>query len=685
VAEYQELRVRLERPGAGDDYRVFVSGPAGEAAGQFTPPFTDLELENFVLKLSRPRSAVRRVDSPELDLVRGFGSSLFEALFSGRVRDAFRSSVASARNEGCGLRISLALTGTPELMPLPWEYLYDEPRFLSTSTWTPVVRYLDLAAGRRPLLIKPPLRILGMISSPSDLVDLDVDRERRKLETSLRSLIEQHAAEIHWLENGTLQALQRELRHADYHVFHYVGHGGYDRASEDGVLVLEDSAGRSRYVGGLQLGTILGDETTLRLAVLNACEGARTSVSDPFSGVATSLVQREIPAVIAMQFEITDQAAITFAGELYSALADGYAVDAALAEARKAILADENDVEWATPVLFMRVPDGRIFDIPEPLGVHQPTEEIPLPPPLPPPAHDEEPAWPTSPARRDEPPADEQPDEARISTRLLLLLAASAAVLLLGLVYPWDHHRSGRSWLHPFFGPLPNSRGGSITALSPALLVLLTSTAGRLAYRRRVELASGLLLGTGLVATGKYLGLFARVITSATSIEPLRIDSTVIFLIVLAAAFALIPIGLRLARLAESDFRKRRLRANPLLIAGGMLILIGCLLPYNSGGDNPDAYRRAILPDEGSQAIEPLLAGAALVVAALLIPYVPRLLAAGALIAVGAESIALWLRYVAIPLMEDRTVASPAAGGFVGLSGACLTLIIGLRLARHRP
>ena len=106
----------------------------------------------------------------------------------------------------------------------------------------------------------------------------------------------------------------------------------------------------------MELGRSWPTRSTLRLAVLNACEGARSSVDDPFSGVATSLVRREIPAVVAMQLEITDRAAITFACELYAALADGYAIDAALAEARKAIFADENEVEWATPVLFMRVP-----------------------------------------------------------------------------------------------------------------------------------------------------------------------------------------------------------------------------------------------------------------------------------------------------------------------------------------
>ncbi|MCB0088393.1 MAG: SUMF1/EgtB/PvdO family nonheme iron enzyme, partial [Caldilineaceae bacterium] len=93
--------------------------------------------------------------------------------------------------------------------------------------------------------------------------------------------------------------------------------------------------------------------------------GARTSREDPLSGVAQHLVQQGIPAVIAMQFEITDQAAITLSHEFYTALADGYPVDGALAEARKAIYAMGNDIEWGTPVLYMRARDGVLFEVDE--------------------------------------------------------------------------------------------------------------------------------------------------------------------------------------------------------------------------------------------------------------------------------------------------------------------------------
>jgi len=150
---------------------------------------------------------------------------------------------------------------------------------------------------------------------------------------------------------------------------------------------METDEKRGRAVGGSDLGVLLHDERTLRLVVLNACEGARTSRTDPFAGTAQSLVQQGLPAVIGMQFEISDAAAITFSREFYSAVADGYPVDAALAEARKAIFAEGNPVEWGTPVLYLRAPDGRIFDIEavEPTVPAPPVQPTPRPEPVKPP------------------------------------------------------------------------------------------------------------------------------------------------------------------------------------------------------------------------------------------------------------------------------------------------------------
>jgi hypothetical protein len=219
------------------------------------------------------------------------------------------------------------------------------------------------------LPVTPPLRVLAVVADPSDYPRLDVEREWATLRGALGGLQQRGLVHVERLDEARLPVLQQRLRQVPCHVLHFVGHGGFDTATRDGVLVLEGDDERSHLVSGQDLGVLLHDHRALRLVVLNACEGARASRVDPFAGTAQSLVQQGLPAVIAMQFEITDEAAIIFAREFYSAIADGYPVDASLAEARKALFLAGHVLEWGTPVLYTRTPDGRIFDVDRP-GAH---------------------------------------------------------------------------------------------------------------------------------------------------------------------------------------------------------------------------------------------------------------------------------------------------------------------------
>jgi len=357
----------LIQPSGDGTYRAKVVGsPGGEASVQFKQPFSELELENLLLRIGRQRGLTRRIDSPELDAVKTFGGRLFKTVFKGEVLGCLERSLdETVHQPQTGLRVRLRLTEVPELADLPWEYLYNPAinSFLALSVETPLVRYLELPRRITPLKVSPPLRILVMISSPNDYPKLDVEHEWSKLQTALGDLVREGRVSLQRLSIASLAALQRQLTRDEYHVFHFIGHGGFDRTSQDGLLVLEDEFGKGRPVSGQDVAMILHDENTLRLAVLNACEGARSSRTDPFAGSAQSLVQQGIPAVIAMQFEISDRAAVIFAHEFYSQIALGYSVDAALSEARKAIFADGNALEWGTPVLYLRSPDGRVFDV----------------------------------------------------------------------------------------------------------------------------------------------------------------------------------------------------------------------------------------------------------------------------------------------------------------------------------
>ena len=154
------------------------------------------------------------------------------------------------------------------------------------------------------------------------------------------------------------------MRGGPWHVFHFVGHGGFDANRNEGIIVLVDDDGRSCRLLAGELARLLAVHRTLRLAVLNACEGARGGGLDIFSSTASILVRRGIPAVLAMQDEMTYRAAVEFACGFYEAVADGLPVDAAVSEARQAVsLAVTNTVEWGTPVLHMRAPDGLLFDL----------------------------------------------------------------------------------------------------------------------------------------------------------------------------------------------------------------------------------------------------------------------------------------------------------------------------------
>ena len=254
---------------------------------------------------------------------------------------------------------------------MPWECLYEPGRgeFLGLSGQTPLVRYAELPYP--PIVgFRPPLKILVTLPSPRDLPPLDAKRERERIASALRELETAQQVSIRWLdatesrEPVTLEAFHDALFSFRPQVLHFVGHGDFDSHRAEGYLFFEGTNREKDPISSWRLAQLATSVGSLRLAFLNACQGAATSEIDRLGGVAAALAQKGIPAVIGMQFEVTDGAAIEFAGKFYQRLAQGAPVDTAVQEARIHVgVVKDNPVEWATPVLYLLPRDGRVFRV----------------------------------------------------------------------------------------------------------------------------------------------------------------------------------------------------------------------------------------------------------------------------------------------------------------------------------
>lgn len=362
---YSDFDLLIEHTEGRYRARLFRS-LGGEATADLSTPWPDPGLEKLLATLGRPIE--RHLRPPVIDksqLVQQIGDRLFRWLFIDGIEHCWRQSLGLLRERDRGLRLRLRLSEVPDLARLPWEYLYDPVgnRFID-SPETPLVRYLEVQEPIRPHQSRPRLHVLVLAAGPSGTAPLDAAAERRQIAGALEALKTGGRIVVDHLEPTTLTALTARLEHKPYQVLHFIGHGIFE-LGPGGALMLEGEQGSEQKVGAAHVAALLRSHQSLRLVVLNSCEGARTAVGDAFAGVAQGLVRQGIPAVVAMQYPISDRAAVAFASHFYDALAQSVPIDGAVAQARQTMRIDHHETEWGTPVLYLRAPDGRIFDQPE--------------------------------------------------------------------------------------------------------------------------------------------------------------------------------------------------------------------------------------------------------------------------------------------------------------------------------
>jgi hypothetical protein len=375
--EYIDLILELrDLDTVSDTFKVAVLfSPLGETRHPCSVPYGFEELESDLNSLEE-----KQIDQERLiELGEKFADRL---LPPGKIRELFNQAMSSAGQDG-GVRLRL-LIREPRLAQLPWEFCYlqshdgkkDRRHFLVLNPRVSLVRHEALETAHPSVVAANPdrVRLVAATVNVKDFGELDLEREKQVIEDALKNL-KVNGVTIEYepfIENATIEDLERALvSKAD--LFHFAGHGSFENVGSEessgeavgaGFLVLaaDKTTGAPWYLPAAELAAQLR-LAGVRVAVLGACESGRRDGVSAWTGVATSLVEGGIPAVVAMQYEIYDTHAIAFSRMFYASLASGLSIDEAVTAGRLAMLSesDDDEVEWGVPVLYMRAANGQIF------------------------------------------------------------------------------------------------------------------------------------------------------------------------------------------------------------------------------------------------------------------------------------------------------------------------------------
>jgi tetratricopeptide (TPR) repeat protein len=293
---------------------------------------TEAEINSLGFDGKDPVSRVERLQA--------FGNRLYQKLFTPDVQHVCNEY--KERSDFLTLCFRFA-EDAAKLEALPWEALHDGNEFF--------VEDAKLCISRLPLEIQPqddlpavplPLKMFALVSSPLDLPEqsrLQIEREQEILLEAINNPAGQGRLRADFEDEAKLEIIESSFD-TPYHIFHYTGHG--ISASDGGGLLLEDTQGKHRAVSINEVRQVLKKgEGILRLAVLSGCQTARTLHTGGFRDLARTLA-RKIPAVIAMQFSVTDAGGLKFAEKFYEQIANNQSLEKAVSAARRALLLSDD-------------------------------------------------------------------------------------------------------------------------------------------------------------------------------------------------------------------------------------------------------------------------------------------------------------------------------------------------------
>lgn len=301
------------------------------------------------------------------------GKALFDALFPSPLDEIWHEARGFIGDRGI-LRLRLDVRSN-ELMNIPWEMVRDRRGYRALSERTPIVRYLHKNSSLRPLQSPRPPNVLLVSANPRDMPLLSaIDKEIAAISNLLKTFdASGKIGRLEILEHVTSSRLHTAL-HEPFDVVHFMGHGAF--RDERGYLILEDEQGYQKWTEAETISDLVRN-TSVRLLLLNACDTAIPSPDESLIGVAHAAHAAGIPAVVAMQQTILDQAAAEFASAFYQAFVAMKPLETCLSAGRIAMKAKlgNDSMEWAVPVMFSNAPAGSLYSL------WKVTEEVPAEPP----------------------------------------------------------------------------------------------------------------------------------------------------------------------------------------------------------------------------------------------------------------------------------------------------------------
>lgn len=298
------------------------------------------------------------------------GEALAAALLPDVVWNVLNNKITQAEASQEGIRVRLMLSGS-ELNKWPWEFLVFNRAggeikvsdFLALMPNVSLVRHTATPLPAWRVKATPPVRALVGVASPDGWPKLQVAEESDVIAKAFKGSAQLIVETVGHLQKSNLPSKSKPA-----HLFHFAGHGKLEltQSSVPGSyegkasVVLEDGYGDEDMLDAELLAVKLRD-AGVRVAVLGACQTAQRDDVGMWSSVAESLLKAGLAAVVGMQFPVRDKTSLEFAQHFYCALAVGLSIDEAVAAGRVAIAAAGDARGWATPVLYLRSPDGIMF------------------------------------------------------------------------------------------------------------------------------------------------------------------------------------------------------------------------------------------------------------------------------------------------------------------------------------